>query len=134
MKWSEDFTTGFEHLDRQHRMLFAMADNFREALDHGEGERSYGAMLDGLGGYARAHFGIEQGCMEECACPAADINREAHRRFLDTLNSFQQRFEADGFIRADAYALIGFVERWLVEHIGQIDVQLRPCAQQRSRQ
>lgn len=129
MKWSAAYATGFENIDSQHRMLFAMSDNFREALLHGEGERTYGDMLEALTAYARAHFGIEEMCMHDCQCPAADTNLRAHAGFIEMLNTFQQQYRVNGFSRADAFGLVDFVDGWLVNHIGKIDIRLRPCAQ-----
>ena len=39
MKWSEAFATGVSRIDDQHKMLFAMAADFRDALDESRGER-----------------------------------------------------------------------------------------------
>jgi hemerythrin len=129
LKWSVEYATGVERIDTQHKRLFQMSEDFRAALDEGRGERVYGLLLDSLTRYARAHFGIEEECMEQCRCPAAKENRLAHGEFVDVLAGFHKCYAQRGFDRADAQRLVDFVDQWLAGHIGRIDVQLRPCVE-----
>jgi hemerythrin len=55
----------------------------------------------------------------------AQENRTAHERFREVFSGFQQRYVAHGFDRADAGALMDFLDQWLTGHIGRIDVQLK---------
>jgi hemerythrin len=127
VKWSTRFATGVEQLDRQHEMLFRMSEDFHAALVEGAGERIYGLLLQSLQDYASAHFGIEEDCMHKYLCPIATTNKEAHLSFVAELDRFRERFDENGFRLADAHALVRFVDDWLAAHIGQIDVQLKPC-------
>ena len=129
MKWSVKYATGVERIDTQHKRLFQMSEDFRAALDEGRGGRVYGILLDSLTRYARAHFGIEEGCMEQCRCPAAKENKLAHGGFVEVLANFQAGYTERGFDRADAQRLVDFVDQWLADHIGRIDVQLKPCVE-----
>jgi hemerythrin len=125
MKWSDQYATGIEQIDAQHKMIFKMAEDFRAALDEGMGERMYGGMLQSLDLYVRAHFGYEEKCMVQYACPAAEANAKAHARFAEVLSGFQQRYAARGFDRADARDLVDTMDWWLSDHIARIDVHLR---------
>ena len=131
MKWSIKYATGVERIDTQHKRLFQMSEDFRDALDEGRGGRVYGLLLDSLNltGYARAHFGIEEECMEQCRCPAANENSVAHVKFVEVLAGFHKRNVERGFDRAEAQCLVDFVDQWLADHIGRIDVQLKPCVE-----
>ena len=63
MKWSIEYSTGFAEIDKQHKKLFQMSEDYRVALTEGRGDRVYGLLLKSLGAYASAHFGREEGCM-----------------------------------------------------------------------
>jgi hemerythrin len=65
--------------------------------------------------------------MAQCHCSAAQQNSQAHERFIEALMRFQQRFDVKGFDREDQ-RLVEFIDQWLADHIGRIDVQLRPYA------
>ena len=133
MKWSPRYETGIQRLDRQHQMLFKMSEDYRAALDEGRGERIYGLMLTNLERFARLHFGAEEQCMFRYHCPAATANSEAHAHFMEQVAGFRRRFEQAPFDRAEAYRLVGFLDDWLANHIGRIDVQLKPCVDARGR-
>jgi hemerythrin len=127
MQWSEQFSTGIQRVDDQHKMLFTMAEGFRAALDEGKGERVYEEILHALDLYARAHFRFEERCMDKYHCPMAQRNQEAHEKFVAVLVQFQQRHAERGFDRADARDLVDTLEQWLADHIGRIDVHLKHC-------
>jgi hemerythrin len=129
MRWSERFATGIPELDNQHKLLFRMAGDYRQALDEQRGERMYALWLESLDEYAKAHFGIEEACMHRYSCPVAATNSAAHRRFTEMLGTFRARHAERGFEPADARQLVEFVEHWLSSHIGGIDVQLKPCVE-----
>ena len=127
MKWIEDYTTGVERIDEQHKMIFKMAEDFRSALDEGGGERVYLTLLDGLSLYCDGHFGFEEACMAEHECPVAQKNEKAHVRFLENLSGFQKRYAQNGYESAEARKLVDTIDMWLADHICNIDVHLKNC-------
>ena len=129
VKWSEQFATGITRVDDQHKALFEMSEAFRDALNEGRGERVYGGLLESLAAYARAHFGFEEGCMERCQCRAAQENIQAHSTFLRGLSEFKEKYAIAGFERAEAQRMVEFFDTWIADHIGRIDIQLKPHAQ-----
>ena len=129
MKWSERYATGIQQLDEQHKMLFKMSEDYRATLDEGRGEHSFSVMLDSLTAYATNHFGMEQTCMFRYQCPAAEANGRAHLEFIEVLGWFRRRHAESGFKADEADRLVMFIDDWLANHIGRIDVQLKPCVE-----
>jgi hemerythrin len=127
MKWSDDFATGIERIDDDHKMIFKMAEDFRAALDEGRGDSVYSVLLDSLKLYCRGHFGFEEQCMRKYHCPVAEKNEKAHQTFLANLSGFQERYAASGYNNDDARELVDTMDRWLENHICSIDVHLRRC-------
>ncbi len=127
MKWSEDYATGVQRIDDQHKWFFKMTEDSRASLDKGTGEKTYSLLLDVLDRYAKAHFEFEERCMDEYRCPVAQENRDAHVRFREILYGFRQRYAVSGFDPADARKLIDTIDRWLDDHICLIDVHLKQC-------
>ena len=127
MKWCDDYATGIEHIDNQHKTIFKMAEDFQAALDEGRGDRVYGNLLQSLDHYVRTHFTFEERCMDEHQCPVAQKNIEAHVRFVDVLSNYKQRYAAIDFDRAEAHNLVITIEQWLANHICSIDMHLRQC-------
>lgn len=129
MKWSINYVTGIERIDNQHKALFQMSDDFRNALNEGDGQRVYGILLASLRVYARSYFRFEEGCMQRCQCSAAEKNIRAHSEFLQGLTGFEERYAMVEFDPADAHRLVEFLDHWLADHICRIDIQLKPFAQ-----
>jgi hemerythrin-like metal-binding protein len=127
MKWKDEYVTGIQRIDRQHRSLFRTVDDFRDALDEGRGERIYSTLLEFLGAYCESHFSFEEKCMTKYECPVARKNKEEHSVFLEVFRGFQQRYESNGYLVADARELVQTVDRWLDEHICRIDTHLKNC-------
>ncbi len=129
MRWSDEYAIGIERIDNQHKMIFKMAEDFREALDAGLGKSVYGNLLQSLDLYVRSHFGFEERCMDEYRCPMAQRNRDAHLRFVEALSGYKRQYETGDFDSADARNLVDTVDQWLLDHICRIDVHLKQCVQ-----
>ena len=127
MKWSEEYATGVERIDQDHRMIFQMSEDFRSALDEGLGDEVYSVLLDNLKLYCRGHFGFEEQCMTAHRCPVAQVNKAAHKNFMQTLSGFQQRYDTHGYDRKDARDLVDTIDKWLDSHICRIDIHLKRC-------
>ena len=130
MKWIDEYATGVERIDEQHRMIFKMAEDFRSALDEGKGKVVYPTLLESLSLYCDGHFGFEEDCMAEHSCPVAQINEKAHARFLETLSGFQRQYADQGYDSFEARKLVDTIDKWLSDHICNIDVHLRNCVKE----
>ena len=126
MEWSSEYIIGNEVIDNHHKMIFKMVDDFRKALDENRGGSVYSELLRSLSAYTQAHFKIEEQCMDEQNCPAAEHDKEEHAKFIDVLSGYQQRCSAKGFDHTDACSLVNTIDNWLSEHICGVDMQLKP--------
>ncbi len=127
LKWKEEYATGNRTIDDQHKALFNMVNDYNFALDDGDGERTYGVLLEFLDGYCRTHFNFEEECMEEHCCPTAQQNKDEHEALLVALSGYQQRYKTNGFSDTDARKLVMTLDGWLIEHICGVDIHLRNC-------
>ncbi len=130
MGWKEEFATGIDEIDQQHRLLFDHAEVFRDVLENGGGTFSYKSFLDFLSAFIEIHFGYEEECMHAHRCPCATENKKEHAIFSRHVANEVARYEQEGFDTAKAFALLTRVETWLEDHIGRIDTQLRACVRQ----
>jgi hemerythrin len=127
MKWKDEYAIGIEPIDEQHKTLFQIVGGFRAVLDEGKGERTYGLLLGTLDTYTRAHFDIEEQCMQQHRCPVSEKNKNAHAELIETLSAFQQRYDASGYNYTEASRLVDTLEQWLADHICRIDMHLKKC-------
>jgi hemerythrin len=129
--WDKSLVTGSLRIDRHHQELFRQVNALSVAVKQGKGREPIGRLLDFLGQYFIRHFDAEERLMEELNCPAAAANKQAHAQFLSTYNSLRKQFDD----AATTWPLLvlqihDLLSLWLVQHISEIDVQLRECCNQ----
>jgi len=131
LEWTEQFATGHDTIDMQHRMLFNYINRLEGLLvitNPSVEECEFIIRLVGfMETYVDAHFRHEEQCMESYKCPVAAHNKDAHREFLAFFREFKERYSAEGFRPAVLAELHQSVDEWIRSHILQIDSQLRPC-------
>jgi hemerythrin len=131
VQWSDKFTTGSDTLDYQHQTLIDNINQLEKLLLLSHPTREdyeyIIQMVDFLEFYAHAHFKTEEQCMEAFRCPAHAQNKQAHADFMRFFSEFKTHNRAKGFPREIVEELHAVASRWIVEHILQVDTQLRPC-------
>jgi hemerythrin-like metal-binding protein len=119
--------TGEAGVDEQHRQIFAVLDKLDRAAREGHGKAEIDKVFTFLGDYVVKHFGYEEGKMDEHACPAREVNREQHKKFLEVFGQMAARYEKEGPTTALLTELQKTARNWLVNHICKTDHQLKGC-------
>lgn len=131
VQWTEQFATGFDTLDQQHRMLIANINHLEAMLTDLNPTREEAEFLvhlvDFLRGYAQSHFRFEENCMEKYRCPAHAENKLAHEQFLKFFNEFEERSRREGFRPDLLRGLHKKLNAWIHDHILRVDARLRSC-------
>ena len=129
--WTEQFATGSDKIDLQHRMLINNINHLEQMLSITNPTREECDFLihlvDFLESYAETHFQFEEQCMERYRCPAHAVNKQAHERFRNFFRDFKARYRAEGFRHEIIVGLHEATSRWIAEHILHVDTQLKPC-------
>ncbi len=127
MKWKQEYATGNDEIDEQHKSLFSFSEEFRDVLNNGFGQKTYDLFLEFLAEYSKFHFEFEEECMLAYKCPAACRNKDEHALFSKVIAMEVATFEQVGFDRQRAFGLLDKIDTWLDSHICSIDVQLKDC-------
>jgi len=130
MSWTEQFVTGSDKIDQQHRTLINHVNHLEELLTAAKPTREeceiVAQLIDFLENYARVHFEFEEQCMLRYHCPAHEKNKSAHDQFRMFAHEFKTRYQAEGFRREIVLGMQATISRWIQDHILQVDTQLRP--------
>jgi hemerythrin len=130
LHWTEQFTTGSRELDYQHQTLIDNINDLETMLALKSPSRhDYASMLgvvDFIEHFAEKHFACEEHCMEHFRCPCRELNKNAHAEFLTLLQQFKNRNLTEGFPHELLIQLHATMKQWIMEHIFQIDSQLKP--------
>jgi hemerythrin len=127
--WHAGLSVGDHYIDAQHAILLYLIAQLEEALDADDHDRLLN-VLDELKKYATFHFASEENHMAAVDYPGRHEHARMHTRMLVELSDHIRRVEDDA---KAGYAALGFVERWLNDHIGQEDQKYAQYARQGGR-
>ncbi len=126
--WSDQYATGIEIIDEQHRRLFGYLRDLDDAMKRHD-EDGMGLMIRSLLEYAISHCAFEEGLMERGNYPCCEQHRHAHDLFRARAASYVQRLEAG----AERYHLAREVRSemaiWISGHIDGDDQDYVPWVQ-----
>lgn len=124
IKWSEEFLTGIESIDIQHRRLVDLINKFEEAGRRGRDSRTMSEILNQLLGYTQEHFAHEEKLMAENGYPGIEGHRARHRQLLQKIEKFQYDYENEGHgVTAEGRK---YLRHWVRAHILEDDLAYAP--------
>lgn len=128
--WREAMNVGDPTIDADHKHLVDLINTFEAALagptiDH----KRIAAVLLGLVDYTGEHFQREEEIQRTIHYPYCDCHRRSHRDVLKKLQIIISEYSrtAAGAARDKMVRdLAGFLKEWLVDHIIQSDLRMKP--------
>jgi hemerythrin-like metal-binding protein len=119
LEWSPTMSVGHAEMDRQHQVLFAIANKLNAAVRIGHGREVTGRLLDELVDYTTNHFGFEERLMAKHDYAGRSRHVENHRKLTEDVLKYKRDFE--GGTGAVSIELLGFLRDWLINHILRAD-------------
>lgn len=119
----EEFKTGIEIIDNEHKILFEIADKIYMLLKNEFIIDKYDRIVDlieELKGYAALHFKDEEAYMESINYKKMFTQKIDHDNFIKKLNEIDLN-ELDANQEEYILELLEFVNTWLVNHILEKD-------------
>ncbi len=113
--WREQYATGVDALDGQHRRLFEMTERLHQAMDSGAAKPLLTELLNSLIEHAETHFDDEEQLMADAGFPGLERHRRRHKRLLAKARDFANRL-AHGEIDLDE-SFVAFLKDWIVDHL-----------------
>lgn len=141
LQWDQKkYSTGFAHIDRQHKELFDGINGLMlflkntSTIQDDKNKAKILEMLQFLAEYAQKHFHDEEELFEKYDHPMKEVNKEAHRLFLEKYLHYQEKLQTklrkEQLTRSVLIQLHIFLQSWLVKHILKVDTTLRDCAEE----
>jgi len=126
--WREAMNVGDPTIDADHRHLVDMINVFEAAITGTIDHKKVARVLLGLVEYTGAHFKREEDIQLKIRYPYHDSHRHGHRDVLKQLTGIVQAYTmATGPRRDEMIRGLGkFLREWLVDHIIQSDLRMRP--------
>lgn len=122
IEWQEELATGIEHIDEQHKGIFAMFAAFTMACNDGCANVELVNLVGFLEDYARDHFRDEEKALREAEYPGLALQQQNHKLFLNEVAAFKRKVCES---RPDMPEIMGMKRlliRWLIQHIKHLDM------------
>ena len=118
--WEEQFSTGDEAIDLQHKTVFELSNVFLLA----QGKEDLDIALAKLLEYVKQHFAYEEGLMEQMYMVDHHEHILSHIHLIERLETLQGRLSNDSLDRME---LSLFLNHWTSSHIPRLDANLVEC-------
>lgn len=125
--WSDDFSTGIEKFDDDHKYLFNKVNELHSGLKSGFKISDMTFILDDLANYTKTHFAREESLMVEYGYPEYETHKAIHEKLLQKVADFQDRLAKGDTVFS--LELLSFLKDWLTEHILKTDRKYGPFFQ-----
>jgi hemerythrin-like metal-binding protein len=125
--WSDEFLTGFEAVDRQHRILVETTARLAQASPGQDERLALRRVLRELVDYTLYHFAMEERLMKQHGYgthdPAAwEAHLQQHQGFVEKVLAWQQGLERGEPL--SIHELQGYLMGWIANHILHHDRKL----------
>jgi hemerythrin len=122
--WKQDYSVGVDEIDRQHRHLIDIINEFHNGVIGGGAQRpaSFLKAIHQCVNYVKEHFSAEEQLMLDREYPEYKRHKEEHVHFIQLLMEDVAKFEGgDNFVPG---RFAGFLVDWLLNHIALQDKRI----------
>jgi hemerythrin len=120
--WSDILSVEVDEIDEDHRKLVSIFNVLNHAVSEGESPEYLAAVLEELINCTVWHFSHEERLMLKYGYGEMEEHKAEHRELINSARNLQQELLRAN--RAMADEEIGYLERWLTEHILTFDMRL----------
>jgi hemerythrin len=126
----EQYLTGMETIDDQHRRIFQLADQVYELLKDENMLYKDGELLkivQELQDYTKYHFSEEEIYMEKIGYSRLEEQKIQHEKFIEELDKLNQAVQQISLRNQDQviFKLLDYLTYWLKVHIEKFDMLIK---------
>lgn len=120
-QWDSRYTVGNDAIDADHQRLFALFNEFVNAVNDNHGEGEIQGVLTELLEYTDYHFDREERLMQEYGYPDYPAHKALHDAFVRQVHDVNSALDAGGEKGAYVLSVLG---KWLTGHILGVDTKV----------
>jgi len=125
LEWKDKYSVGVELIDDQHKKMVAVINQLIEVISSAPDKEKIAEIIKQLVEYKQFHFDTEEKYFKEFNYEEAEEHIAKHREFTVKLGKLQEEFGDD--LMGFSFALVDFLEDWLVDHLLTMDQKYVEC-------
>lgn len=114
MKWAKECRLGIDHIDSEHRLLFAIANELIDFENPMEEAPEFKYLLNHLRQYVGDHFKSEEKYMQDIQYPDFDDHIQKHHAIVEEINGLLKGSKTLNELKGKMEKLL---KKWIKEHI-----------------
>ncbi|KAF1052828.1 MAG: Bacteriohemerythrin [Stenotrophomonas maltophilia] len=119
MPWNDEFITGIQVIDEQHRWLVNLTNALFDGLSAtGQPAQPIGEVLEQLVDYTMNHFVLEEDLFTRLGYPQGEAHKAEHDGFSRRVMELLLHYEAGAPVNEQTLELL---KNWLSHHILKVD-------------
>ena len=118
--WSDEYVTGIDIIDEQHKRLFQYFAEIQQCIDHQQAEEVEN-LCRNLIDYVLSHLVFEESLMEKAGYPLFEAHRKVHDNFRQRTNEYLYRVNGGIDPLKVAREMRNDIGLWLINHIKHED-------------
>ncbi len=118
-EFTGEYMTGIDMIDREHKILFEIADRANRLIRYKDTQDKYDQIMEILAElkeYTQSHFADEEEYMESIGYEGLEAQKRAHEAFIDKLSHISEE-KMEGNPQRYLESLMEFLLGWLINHI-----------------
>ncbi len=123
IKWDKNFEFGFEEIDKQHKFLIGLLNEFIDARNEGKDFQILKEILSRLLDYTKYHFATEEKFLEENNYPRIAEHRRLHKELIDETTKISNDFNSNNIEISDD--IFNLLIHWVLSHILEKDMDYK---------
>lgn len=123
--WKDEYSVKVKEIDDQHKQLFEIINNLIKILNTTPKEETITEILGTIVAFKEIHFATEEKYFAQFHFEGAEEHIVAHKTFGEKVAAIQAEHQGDtiGF----SFALVDFLEDWLIGHLMHMDQKYVEC-------
>lgn len=123
--WSDDYETGIDIIDEQHKRLFDYFSEIERSIASGRADKVE-QVARGLIDYAISHNAFEETLMEKAAYPMIEAHKAIHAAFAERARGYVAKLDSGVDPMKLAREIRTDIGLWLINHIKREDKHYAP--------
>ena len=125
LKWEDKYSVGVKLIDDQHKTMFETINQLIDLMSATPKKLELDKVITRLIDYKRFHFSTEEKYFDEFNYEDKEKHVAEHKSFNSRLEEIVNKHRDDTV--ALAFALVDFLEDWLIDHLMVMDQKYVTC-------
>jgi hemerythrin-like metal-binding protein len=119
LEWNDSLSVGVPKFDSHHKRLMGLINEYVKAIEAKKSNADLAPMLMGLYEYTKMHFNSEDAFFKEVGFPDAIAHIREHDELAKEVLAYHEKIKNNQDV--DSFAVLRFMEDWLIKHINELD-------------